>query len=159
MANNSRKAIEENLEETTFESLVSIEKVMRIEDVLAEYPDLLLNYKERKNPEVYPSVLILETYKFEKPLTSIEVDDTESKRTQQLIEDLKEFFFVTFDHHQIHVSRFRTLSRMAIGKFEEDGKKVELSDRNADYAGLFYGKSLKQIVEYCLKRGLYHLIK
>jgi len=48
---------------------------MRLEEVLAKYPDILLNYKERKYPEVYPDVLILETFTFEKPLTSVEIDD------------------------------------------------------------------------------------
>lgn len=159
MANNSRRLIEGNAELLTFESLVSIEKVMRLEGVLAKYPDILLNYKERKNPEVYPNVLILETFKFEKPLTSVEVDDMKSKRALQFIEDLKEFFFVTYDDDEIHISRFKTLCDVAIGKFEREGKKINLSDRNADLAGLFYGYSLKQIVQYCFKRELYHLIK
>lgn len=159
MANNSKKLIEENIESRTFECLISNEKVVRLEEVLAKYPDILLKYKERKYPEVYPDVLILETFKFENPLTSIEIDDMKSKRALQFIEDLKEFFFVNYNLNEIYISRFRTLCGLPIGKFEREGKKIKLSDRNADLAGISYGYSLKQIVQYYFKEGLYHLIK
>ena len=46
MANNSKKVTEENIEVRTLEGLISNEKVMRLEKVLAKYPDILLNYKE-----------------------------------------------------------------------------------------------------------------
>ena len=73
-----------------------------------QHPDILLKYKERKFPEVYPEVLILETFTFEKPLTSVEIDDLKPKRVLQFIEDLEKFFFVTYKHNEIHISRFRT---------------------------------------------------
>jgi len=101
----------------------------------------------------------LETFTFGKPLTSVEVDDMKSKRALQFIEDLKEFFFVTYDLNEIHISRFRTLCDVAIGKLGQEKEKFKLSDRNADLAGIFYGYSLGQIVQYCFKEGLHHLIK
>ena len=156
MANDSRKLIEEKVELRTLEHLISNEKVVRLEEVLTKYPDLLLNYKEG---DVYPDVLILETFKFEKPLTSIEIDDMKSKRALQFIEDLKEFFFVNYNLNEIYISRFRTLCNVAIGKLGKRRKKVKFSDKFADLAGIFYGYSPKQIVQYCFKEGLYHLIK
>jgi len=159
MANNSKEVVEENAKTWTLESLITYEKVRQLEEVLAKYPDILLQYTERKNPDVYPDILILETFTFEKPLTSVEIDDLKPKRVLQFIEDLRKFFFVTYKHDEIHISRFRTLCDIAIGKLGERGEEVRLSDRYADLAGLFYGYSPKQIVEYCLKRGLYDLIK
>jgi hypothetical protein len=55
---------------------------MRLEEVLVKYPDLLLNYKKRKYPNVYPDLLIADTFMFEKPLTSIKIEDRKSKREQ-----------------------------------------------------------------------------
>ena len=159
MANNLKEVVEESVKAWTLESLISYEKVRQLEEVLAKYPDILLKYKERKYPDVYPDVLILETFRLEKPLTSVEIDDLNSKRVLQFIEDLRNFFFVTYKRNEIHISRFRTLCDVAIGKLGEKGEEVRLSDRYADLAGLFYGYSLKQIVQYCFKRELYHLIK
>jgi len=159
MANNSKEVIEGNLKKWTLESLISYEKVRQLEEVLAKYPDILLKYKERKNPDVYPDVLILETFRLEKPLTSVEIGDLNSERVLQFIEDLKNFFFVTRKGNEVHISRFRTLCDVAIGKLGKKGEEVRLSDKYADIAGLFYGYSLKQIVQYCFKKELYHLIK
>lgn len=95
----------------------------------------------------------MDTFLFEKPFTSVEINDIEPNRVIELVKDLREYFFVNYDAKEIHISRFYTLGKVAVGE------RVNLSDKCADLAGLFYGYSPKQIVQYCFKEGLEHLIK
>ena len=154
MTHNSGKVIEKDLDIWPLESLVNHERIMRLEEVLAKYPDILLSYQEGK--DIYPKDLIMDAYAFEKPLTSIEIDDIKSKKVLQLIKDLEEFFFVRYTSYEIYISRFKSLCNVAIDK---PRNKIGLSDEFADLAGILYGYSPKEVVQYCLKRRKYHLIK
>lgn len=147
---NVKKTSKENLEAWTPELLVTNEKINQLKTVLAKYPDVLLAYKEREDPDIYPDVLILEAFRLEKPLTSVDVTGIKSKRIKEFTKDLNEFFFVSRKRKEVHVSRLKTLVYIA--------KKFGLSDKNADLAGISYGYTLKQIVEYSFKRS-YDLIK
>ena len=77
----------------------------------------------------------------------------------QFIKDLEAFFFVNYDYQDVHISRFKTLGKVALGEMRIEGEKVRLSDTFADLAGLFYGYPPKLVVQYCFKRGRGHLIK
>ena len=103
--------------------------------------------------------MIKNTFTFDKPLTSIDISNVRSKKLIQFIDDLKKFFFVTYKSSEIHVSRFRTLCSVAIGELGEGENLVKLSERFADLAGNFYGYSPGEILQYCLDKGFYHLIK
>lgn len=149
----------ETLEEDTIrilKQLTSSDKIKRLEKVLTKYLDIILMYKDYG---LYPNVLIVDTFLFNKHFTSIDVANIEPKRVAQFIEDLEEFFFVNYDYIEVHISRFKTLGKVALGEMKIEGEKVRLSDRYADLAGLFYGYPPKLIVQYCLKKSKDHLIK
>ena len=80
-----------------------------------------------KDYGLYPNVLIMDTFLFNKHFTSIDAASIEPKRVTQLIEDLEEFFFVSYDYKEVHISRFKTLGKVALGEMKIEGKKVRLS--------------------------------
>jgi len=138
------------------EQLTSADKVKRLEEVLARYLDIILMYKDYG---LYPNVLIVDTFLFNKHFTSVDVANIEPKRVAQFSKDLEEFFFVNYDYQEVHISRFKTLGKVALGEMKIEGKKVRLSDTFADLAGFFYGYPPKLVVQYCFKKGKDHLIK
>ena len=136
-----------------FESLITKERISQLESVLEEYSDILHEGKEGNKTF---SGIIMKTFLFGKPLSSIELYEANSKRLESFITILERFFFVKKHHSIIYFSRFRTLCDVAM---DIPRDWVGLSDEHADLAGLFYGYSPKKIVKYCLEKGRYHLIK
>jgi hypothetical protein len=99
---------------------------------------------------------------FKKHFTGIDTTTVKLERAVQFKEAIKPFFFISSNDHEVHISRFKTLVKVAIGEMGEGINKVRLSDIFADLSGTFYGYSPKLIVQYCFKEGkehLQHLIK
>lgn len=140
----------------TIEDLVTDERIESLQRILNKYDDIPKAYKEFGE---YPHKMIADTFTFDKRFTSIDVCSVSAKRINQFMADLSSFFFVSNNLEEVHISRFKTLCDVAIGKLEIDGEIVRLSDRFADLAGAFYNYSPKKILQYCLDRELYHLIK
>lgn len=141
------------------ERLTNKKRVKRLEEVLDEYSDILSRYKDY---ELHPRVLIADTFSFKKRFTSVDVVNIKPKRVSQFKEALKPFFFVSSNDHEVHISRFKTLVKVAVGEMGKGVNKVRLSDIFADLSGTFYDYSPKLIVQYCFKEGrehLQHLIK
>ena len=72
MANNS-EVIEKIW---TLENLIHEDRVRQLRNVLNEYNDILLRYKEHGD---YPHAMIIDTFRFEKPLTSIDISEVNPK--------------------------------------------------------------------------------
>jgi len=119
--------------------------------------------------------LIMDAYKLEKPLTSLELYDRNKKLVFEFINQIKKYFFIEVKlidiwelaqlvdevkyeernqfYGEIFLSRFKTLPKVAI---EYD----DLSDKYADLAGVLYGgHSLIDIAEYCQQERLEKLFK
>jgi len=146
-----------NLTEKTIkilERLTSKKRIKRLEEVLDEYSDILSRYEDY---ELHPRVLIADTFSFKKRFTSIDIASIILERVSQFKEALKPFFFVSSNDHEIHISRFKTLVKVAVGEMGKGINKVQLSDIFADLSGTFYDYSPKLIVQYCFKEGREHL--
>lgn len=136
-----------------FESLISKERISQLKSVLKEYSDILHEGKEGNKTF---SGMIMKTFLFGKPLSSIELYEANSKRLELFITVLERFFFIKKHHSIIYFSRFRTLCDVAM---DIPRDWIGLSDEHADLAGLLYGYSPKKIAKYCLERGKHYLIK
>lgn len=75
-----------------YESLIDEEKVSQLKNVLSKYP-FLDDIAERN---VY-SELLMDTFLFEKPLTSIELERIPPNMITTFIANLEQFFFVVKD--------------------------------------------------------------
>jgi len=133
---------------------VNKEKVNRLEEILANYPDILSEFEINEQ--------IIKTFKFEKPITSIEIESGNSGKVSQLMEDLANFFFVGQIYFEpnsqefgfsglIFVSRFRNLLDVAI---TYANKHNGLLDEFADLSGILCGISTEEVAEYCSKERL-----
>lgn len=122
------------------------EKQQELEKVLYKYSEVFAGIVDSgKSVEE----LIMDAYKLNKPVTCFNLGNPE--KADYLARDLEDYFFVgTLAHDsnniEIYVSRFETLIT-TIMKFNG------LSDEIADLSGLFFGKSLNDIVDYCLKEN------
>ncbi len=159
MCENLLKLTEDISEDLEFDDLLSDEKIISFTQFLESYPDLLFEYCEGEKDDktrIFPNDLIIKTFKFEKPLTGIETQDLDPTRILQFVKDLEYFFFTRQTPSQIYISRFRSLVDTALNVKRNE---VGLSGKHPDLESFLYGKSLKEIARYCLKEGLYHLIK
>jgi len=130
------------------------EKVNRLEEVLANYPDILSEFEIKEQ--------IIKAFKFEKPLTSIEIEGENKEKVAQLIEELENFFFtgrIYFEPDSqesafsglIFISRFKNLFDAAMNYAK---KHNGLLDEFADLSGILFGYSSKEVAEYCLEERL-----
>ena len=139
---------------------ISEERIIKLERILANYPDILSEYGIKE--------LIVKTYKFEKPVTSIELYSKKTDKIAKFIEELEEFFFVAYVPFPvsqnseysglIFISRFRNLFDVAINYTKEHNGVL---DEFADLSGILYGYSSKEIADYCSEERLkkYNLIR
>ena len=115
--------------------------------------------EDENGVDIYPRDLIMRTFKFKKPLTSIEYLGMDFRLVSSFIEALKQFFFVEYDFIQIFISRFRILVDGAIGRRKRDGKRIKVSPYFPDLEGFYYGYPLIEVAKYCLKKGFNYLVK
>ncbi len=141
--------------------LVSEERIKKLEKILANYPDILSELRIKDQ--------IIKAFKFEKPLTSIELYDKEPERIEKFLEDLEDFFFIGqvpfFAESQestfsglIFLSRFRNLFDVAMNYAN---KHNGLLDEFADLSGILYGYPSEEVARYCSEERLrkFNLLK
>ena len=91
---------------------VSEERIKKLEKILDNYPDILGEFGIKDQ--------IIKAFKFEKPLTSIEVDSEDNKKVVQFMKEMENFFFVGHSYFEpdsrefgfsglIFVSRFKNV--------------------------------------------------
>ena len=137
------------------------ERIKKLEKVLANYPDILSEFEIKEQ--------IIKAFKFEKPLTSIELEGENKEKVAQLMEELENFFFtgrIYFEPDSqesafsglIFISRFKNLFDAAMNYAK---KHNGLLDEFADLSGILFGYSSEEVAEYCLKERLrkFNLIK
>ena len=137
------------------------ERIKKLEKVLANYPDILSEFRIKEQ--------ILKAFKFEKPLTSIEIESGDKEKVAQLLEELDNFFFtgrIYFEPDSqesafsglLFISRFKNLFDAAMNYAK---KHNGLLDEFADLSGILFGYSSKEVAEYCSEERLrkYNLIK
>lgn len=78
------------------------------------------------------------------------------KRVPQFIRKLKEFFFVKYTSTEIYISRFRNVVNIPMNKRR---KTIGFTGECPDVEGIVYGKSPKEVAQYCLKEKLYDTLK
>ncbi len=141
--------------------MISEGRIKKLEKVLVNYPTLLSEFEIKEQ--------IINAFKFEKPLTSIEIESENREKIVQFTVELKKFFFVGQIYFEpdskefgfsglIFISRFKNLLDVAMNYAK---KHNGLLDEFADLSGIFSGKSSKEVAEYCSKERLkkYNLIK
>lgn len=130
-------------------AIINEEKIKKLETVLTNYPDILSEFGIKKQ--------IIKTFKFEKPLASLELYDKNTQKVAQFIEDLESFFFVGNTYFEsesqevgfsglIFISRFKNVFDVAINYPK---KLKSLLDEFADLSGILFGKSPKEVAQYC----------
>ena len=68
--------------------LINKERIKKLKKVLANYPDILSEFEIKEQ--------IIKAFKFEKPITSIEIDSENTEKVVQFMKEMENFFFV--DH-------------------------------------------------------------
>jgi hypothetical protein len=142
-------------------TVISKERIIKLEKVLANYSDMLSEFGIKEQT--------LKSFKFEKPLTSIEIDSENTEKVVQFMKELENFFFVGHIYFEpdsqevgfsglIFVSRFKNPFDVAMNYAN---KHNGLLDEFADLSGILFGYSSKDIANYCSKERLqkYNLIK
>ncbi len=140
---------------------ISEERIKNLEKVIADYPDILSEFEIKDQ--------ILNAYKFQKPLTSIEVESENNEKVSQLMKELESFFFVGHSFFEpdsrefgfsglIFVTRFKNVLNVAL---YYANKHNGLLDEFADLSGILCGISYEEVAKYCSKERLmkYNLIK
>jgi len=134
--------------------IISEEGIKKLEEVLANYPDILSEFEIKEH--------IIKAFKFEKPLTSIELEGENKEKVAQLMEELENFFFtgrIYFEPDSqefafsglIFISRFKNLFDAAMNYAN---KHNGLLDEFADLSGILFGYSPKEVAEYCSEERL-----
>ncbi len=141
--------------------IIKEEEVKKLEEVLVKYPEILSEFGIKEQ--------IIKSCKFEKPLTSIEIERGDKEKAVQLLKDLEDFFFtgqIYFESDSqefgfsglILISRFKNLFDVAMNYAN---KHNGLLDEFADLSGIIFGYSPKDVAEYCSEERLkkFNLIK
>jgi hypothetical protein len=129
--------------------LINDSKIRRLNQILSKYKNIFKDGNTERE--------VLEAFKFEKPATSIEFRNGDSKKIQSLIDELEELFFVSHAYippdkerqtsqDVIFVSRIEYLDEILkyfTEKFEGN------YDAFAGVAGLLLKYSPKEIAPYC----------
>jgi len=140
---------------------VSEKRIKNLENVLANYPDLLSEFGIKGQ--------IIKAFKFKKPLTIIEIESVDNEKVVKFMEEIKKYFFVGHIYFEpdsqefgfsglIIVSRFKNLFDVAMSYANEYNG---LLDEFADLTGILCGISCEEVAKYCSKERLkkYNLIK
>ncbi len=149
--------------DTTISDLISEQKISMINEVLNRYSDILTNFEGVIND-------VLGGYTFEKPFSSIEIQNIAPEKVLDFIKDLEDFFFVGYAYYKLENQEFGFSGEVLISRmstvFEHTLdlalKNFGLLDHLADYLGVIFGKfSLKQVIKYCIEDRLkdFNLIK
>jgi len=141
--------------------IISEERIKKLEKILSNYPDILSEFGLKNQ--------IIKAFKFEKPLASLELYDKNTQKLAQFMEDMEDFFFVGNTHFEsesqefgfsglIYVSRFKNVFDVAINYAK---KHKSLLDEFADLSGILFGKTTKEVAQYCSEERLkkFNLIK
>ena len=141
--------------------IISGERIKNLEKVLAKYPDILSEFEIKEQ--------IIKAFKFEKPLTSIELEGENKEKVAQLMKELEIFFFTGHIYFEpdsqefsfsglILISRFKNLFDTAL-KYAK--KHNGLLDEFADLSGILFGYSSIKVAKFCSEERLkkYDLIK
>jgi len=141
--------------------MISEERIRKLEKVLVNYSNILSEFEIKEQ--------VLKAFKFQKPLTSIEVESEDNEKLVRFMKELEDFFFVghvnfEYDSQEfgfsglVLLSRFKNLFDVAFKYAKEHNG---LLDEFADLSGIFAGKSPKEVAKYCSKERLkkYNLIK
>ena len=131
--------------------MISEERIKKLEKILANYPDILSEFEIKEQ--------IIKAFKFEKPLTSIELEGEDKEKIAQLMEELDNFFYtgrIYFEPDSqesafsglIFISRFKNLFDAAMNYAN---KHNGLLDEFADLSGILFGYSPKEVADYCLE--------
>jgi len=142
-------------------SIINEERIKKLEKVLTNYPDILSEFGIKKQ--------IIKTFKFEKPLASLELYDKNTQKVALFMEEMEDFFFVGNTYFEsesqelgfsglIFVSRFKNVFEVAKNYAR---KHKSLLDEFADLSGILFGKPPKEVAEYCSEERLkkFNLIK
>ena len=141
--------------------IINEERIKKLEKILANYPDILSEFEIKEQ--------IIKAFKFEKPLTSIELEGENREKVAQLIEELENFFFTGHIYFEpdsqefafsglIFISRFKNIFDAAMNYAK---KHNGLLDEFADLSGILFGYSSKEVADYCSEERLkkFNLIK
>ena len=141
--------------------IISEERVKNLVRVLTSYSDILNEFGIKDQ--------IIKAFKFEKPLTSIEIECENMRKVEKFMDELKNYFFVGHVYFEpdseqfefsglIFISRFKNLFDVAMNYAK---KHNGLLDEFADLSGILFGFSPQEVLEYCSKERLkkYKLIK
>ena len=140
--------------------IINEERIKKLKEILNKYPEMI------SDEEIGDS--IIKTFRFEKPLVSIELYDRQTEKVLKFIEELEDFFFIGQIHFPesqksdfsglIFISRFRNIFDVAIHYVN---KHKGLLDEFADLSGILYGYTCKDVARYCSKERLkkFNLIK
>ena len=141
--------------------MISEERIKKLEKVLANYPDILSEFEIKEQ--------IIKAFKFEKPLTSIELEGENKENVAQLMKELENFFFTGHIYFEpdsqeltfsglIFISRFKNLFHAAMNYAK---KHNGVLDEFADLSGIVFGYSSEEVAEYCSEERLrkYKLLK
>jgi len=133
-------------------------RIRKLVKVLANYSSILIEFGIKDQ--------IIKTFKFEKPLTSIEIVSEENDKIKQFMKEMEEFFFIGNTDYEtdsqfsslVFVSRFKNLLDVAISYTSMHNSVL---DKFADLSGILTGYSPKEVAEYCSEERLkkYNLIK
>lgn len=127
-----------NIKELTSKSEFLLKEILKHEEI---FDDL---------DKDVPKKDILDTYKFEKPLTCLGCLALR-QQIKEFVDSMREFFFVGVkpsgvpNHWFVFLSRFRTLIRIAI-----DYEIPE--DKTADLNGILFGYPISSVIGYCITR-------
>jgi len=135
-------------------AFINKEKIRKLEEIIAYYPDILSEFEIKDQ--------IIKAFKFEKPLTSIEVDREDNEKVIQFMKEMEDFFFVGHIYFEpesrefrfsglIFISRFKNLLDVVIKYANEYNG---LLDEFADLSGILCGISTEEVAEYCSKERL-----
>ena len=137
--------------------IISEERVKNLVRVLSSYSDILSEFGIKDQ--------IIKTFKFEKPLTSIEFEGENMEKVEQFMEELRNYFLVGHVYFEsdsdqlefsglVFLSRFKNLFNVAMNYAN---KHNGLLDEFADLSGILFGYSSKEVAKYCLKDRLRNL--
>lgn len=141
--------------------IINEERIKKLEKVLTNYPEILSEFGIKEH--------IIKAFKFEKPITSIEIESEDKEKVAQFMKEMENFFYVDHIYFEpdsqefgftglIFVSRFKNLFDVAINYAK---KHKGLLDEFADLSGILFGYSPLEVAEYCSEERLkkYQLIK
>lgn len=136
--------------ELEFNFEVNKQRVAELKQTLSKYKTLeVTGFTDASISE-----LIILTYKLDKPVTLVEIDEEFVDYREEFIDDMKNFFFVYDDGFGIYISRFKTPIQVIEDIDELHPNSGALSDEVADLSGIFFGFDTHNIAGYIEELGI-----